>query len=215
MDPSTARRLGFALAISAALHVALLSSLQLGELGSIATSGVPVEAWLERMSGDPAPEPAPDFPALPEAPSEPSEPPTEVAATPAEASVAPPRREAQDPKVEDKLGTARTEREPSQVMVPVPHDLTYYPVVALDSPPRPLGAADACYPEGAQGEVAYVLLIDEAGNVNEASLASVRPEGISTAAALAGCRALKFAPAMKDGRAVRSRVRFVVGPSAT
>jgi hypothetical protein len=51
--------------------------------------------------------------------------------------------------------------------------------------------------------------------VTEASLVTVRPEGIGTAAALAGCRSLKFAPAMKDGRAVRSRVRFVVGPNAT
>ena len=101
------------------------------------------------------------------------------------------------------------------IELPVGRDLTFYPVAALDIPPRPLGPADLCYPEGASGEVAYVLLIDEAGTVHEATLAAVRPENIFTGAALESCRALRFSPGIKDGRAVRSRVRFVIGPSPT
>jgi hypothetical protein len=98
--------------------------------------------------------------------------------------------------------------------VPVPHDLTYYPVGALDAPPRPLGGSDPCYPEGAAGEIAYILSINEAGSVDQATIADGRLDERVAAAALQGCRSLKFEPGMKDGRAVRSRVRFVVGPTA-
>ena len=48
---------------------------------------------------------------------------------------------------------------------------------------------------------------------NEASVVEVKPEGLFTAGAVYACRNLKFAPALKDGRTVRSRVRFVIGSS--
>jgi outer membrane biosynthesis protein TonB len=97
--------------------------------------------------------------------------------------------------------------------MPFARDPTYYAVAALDTPPSLLGPADACYPQGAIGEVAYVLLIDEHGAVDQVSVAAVQPSGLFTGAAVELCGQLKFAPGIRNGRPVRSRVRFVVGPT--
>lgn len=93
----------------------------------------------------------------------------------------------------------------------VPTDTTYHTIAALDRPPVPLSQPDACYPQGATGEVVYELLIDERGTVRQADVLSVQPQGLFTAAAAELCARLKFSPAVKEGRSVRSRVRFVVG----
>ena len=90
-------------------------------------------------------------------------------------------------------------------------DTTYYSIAALDRLPAPLSAPDVCYPRGATGEVTYELLIDETGAVNQASVVGVSPPGLATAAAAELCSAIHFSPALKGGRAVRSRVRMVVG----
>jgi outer membrane biosynthesis protein TonB len=99
---------------------------------------------------------------------------------------------------------------PTAAQAPLAPDSTYHLITALDRPPAPLTRPDACYPYGATGEVAYELLIDEAGTVNQVTVLAVKPVGLFTAAAAELCSALKFSPAIKDGRAVRSRVRFVV-----
>jgi protein TonB len=207
---TSARRLLLALAASFAAHAALLSVLELSPSRHATSAAAGLHARLERvMEGaqpaepvpapltedamQPDPSPAPADPA----PSVPPQPPAPTAHPQARQAVAVP-----------------SETAPTGLNVPVPHDLTYYPVAALDAPPRPIGSSDACYPEGAAGEIAYILLINEAGAVDQATLANARPEEAAVALALEGCRALKFAPAMKDGRAVRSRVRFVVGPTA-
>ena len=93
----------------------------------------------------------------------------------------------------------------------VPDDSTYYTIAALDRPPMPLSPPDACYPQGATGEVVYELLIDERGTVRQAEVLFVEPKGLFTAAAAQLCARVPFSPALKDGRSVRSRVRFVVG----
>lgn len=88
----------------------------------------------------------------------------------------------------------------------------YYAIPALDQPPAPLTSPDECYPYGATGEVTYELMIDESGLVTRATVLDVKPQGLFTAAAAELCGRLKFSPAIKDGRTVRSRVRFVIGP---
>jgi protein TonB len=100
------------------------------------------------------------------------------------------------------------------VEMPFVRDPTYYAMAALDTPPRLLGSAETCYPQGAVGEVAYQISINEHGTVDEASVVSVKPQGLFTGAAVELCSRLKFAPATKDGRAVRSRVRLVIGQPA-
>jgi TonB family protein len=96
---------------------------------------------------------------------------------------------------------------------PLAADPTYHAITALDRAPAPLSRPDVCYPHGATGEVTYELLIDETGAVDQATVLGVNPVGLFTAAAAELCTRLRFSPAVKDGRAVRSRVRFVVGPS--
>jgi TonB family protein len=98
--------------------------------------------------------------------------------------------------------------------VPALRDANYYPVASLDEYPRPLSAVDPCYPHGASGEVALLLLIDDTGVVNEVSVLEAKPEGLFTAGAIQACRELRFSPGRKDGRPVRSRVRLVLGQHA-
>jgi outer membrane biosynthesis protein TonB len=116
-------------------------------------------------------------------------------------------KDAAQPRIDDGADAAA-----AGAPVPLAADATYHPVSALDRPPSPLLRPDVCYPHGATGEVVYELLIDEAGVVTQAAVLTVKPLGLFTAAAAELCSKLRFSPAIKDGRAVRSRVRFVVGP---
>ena len=210
MDPKTARRILFALCLSVAVHAALLALIEARPPAAGAAGDGIVQAWLERAVSDAA-IPSATEPASMTAASEQDDD-AQVPASAAEPAL--PR----DPTVPgakegDRAAAASKPSVSAGIEVPLARDLTYYSVSALDTPPRPLGSADLCYPEGASGEVAYVLLIDEAGSIDQATLVSVKPDGLFTAGALESCRSLKFAPAIRDGRAVRSRVRFVVGPS--
>ena len=62
-----------------------------------------------------------------------------------------------------------------------------------------------------------LLLIDEFGVVNEASVVEAHPEGYFEESTLSVFRAARFSPAQKQGHAVKSRVllqvRFVYGES--
>jgi protein TonB len=54
--------------------------------------------------------------------------------------------------------------------------------------------------------VTLMLAIDETGVVRDAVLVSAEPEGVFETAALAAARAALFAPARKNGSAVRSKI---------
>ena len=214
MDASGAKRgtnkgpppLLFALCFSLIAHVALLSVPRV-DSGQGGTSGTAaLHARLEAAMVEPI-TPSSDEPQALTAPS--NEHAAAIAALPEE-TVKPPQP-AETAPAETQSGARALSLAPGATL-PLAPDLTYYPVGALDTPPRPLDSTDICYPEGASGEVSYVLMINEAGRVDEVSLVAVRPEGLFTATAVQACRTVKFTPAMKDGRAVRSRVRFVVGP---
>ncbi|RPI42454.1 MAG: hypothetical protein EHM59_17800 [Betaproteobacteria bacterium] len=208
MDPKAARRLAVALCLSVAVHAALLSLLEARPTGTGPSGASTLQAWLERVGSDPNDAREENQPVLMTEPGPDqtrTEPPPPVEPVPADSQTAP----VTAPEAE----AAPRPGAPADAGMPLAADFTYYSVAALDTPPYPLGSTDLCYPEGASGEVSYVLLIDEAGTVNQASLAAVKPDGIFTAAAIEACRALKFAPGIKNGRAVRSRVRFVIGPS--
>jgi len=122
---------------------------------------------------------------------------------------APPAHHA--PMAESMPAARSNEAQSAAPQVHFAPDTTYYPIAALDRLPAPLSAPDVCYPSGATGEVTYELLIDETGAVNQAALVSGSPAGLATAAAVELCRAIRFSPARKGGRDVRSRVRLVVG----
>lgn len=95
--------------------------------------------------------------------------------------------------------------------MPVADELTWYPARQLDVLPIAQVEVEARYPEGAAaddigGEVTLLLLVDELGQVRERSVVEADPPGVFEAAALAAFGDVHFAPAMKNGRRVRSRV---------
>lgn len=95
--------------------------------------------------------------------------------------------------------------------IPLIEDPTYYPAKQVDVHPAALHPIKPDYPDkaaeqGVEGSVVLLLLIDEAGRVKEATVAEANPEGYFEASALAAFRPARFAPAQRQGRAVKSRV---------
>jgi protein TonB len=95
--------------------------------------------------------------------------------------------------------------------IPLLEDPTWYPAKQVDVHPAALSLIQPGYPEkaaeqGVEGHVVLLLLIDEVGVVKEATVAEANPEGIFEESALAAFREVRFAPAQKNGRAVKSRV---------
>lgn len=92
-----------------------------------------------------------------------------------------------------------------------PVDATYYPAQELDVYPMPLARLGFEHPEGAardhvSGKALLMLLIDEAGNVDEVSVVTAEPSGYFEDAARQAFKSVRFSPARKEGRAVKSRV---------
>lgn len=104
------------------------------------------------------------------------------------------------------------------IEVPFMRDPTYYPAKQLDVYPRPLTQIKLDYPASAvaakvDGRVVVLLMIDEFGAVNEASVVESQPDGFFEDAALEVLRAARFTPAQKQGRPVKSRVLLQVNYS--
>jgi protein TonB len=207
VDAGTLRRLALALTLSALVHAGVVVAIRAGPPSVSAAPGMPIEARIEPAERRAEPE-------LSLAAPSPKQEVAEVLA--ANSAAAPPAAPAPElsptPSAPAPAGSAQASKGATPAQAPLAPDSAYYLITALDRPPAPLAAPDACYPQGATGEVTYELLIDEKGVVNQATVLTVRPVGLFTAAAAELCSALKFSPAIKDGRAVRSRVRFVVGP---
>jgi protein TonB len=196
--PDARWRLFVAVAVSAALHLALIY-------------GVAVRA------------PAPALSAPPIAARLESAIPVQAAAT--ALPVARPRRghplaapgiEVQRPPSPDAEAVARVPPPPVQstlpsAQMPVLIDPTWYAADQLDVYPRPLAAMQPAYPERAAqarvgGQVTLLLRVDADGKVHEASVVGSAPEGYFEDSALAAFQSVRFDPAQKDGRSVRSQI---------
>lgn len=99
----------------------------------------------------------------------------------------------------------------SGVEVPLIRDPVYYPARQLDVYPQPVALIQPKCPEAAlarrlNGRVQLLLLIDEFGVVNEASVAEAQPEGVFDDVTVQSFRQARFVPAQKQGRHVKSRV---------
>jgi len=99
----------------------------------------------------------------------------------------------------------------SGIEVPLIRDPTYYPARQLDVFPQPVVMIQPKCPEAAvaqriNGRVQLLLLIDEFGVVNDASIVDAQPAGIFDDATTQGFRAARFVPAQKQGNHVKSRV---------
>jgi len=202
--------------LSLALHLLLLLGMQVNPTGGIANVSSTIYARLEPPA---------------------DETPTETAAFPPEQLQPPPVEQeavklaSEDPLAapEPKKPAAPPEQKPEAtppsspnagIELPLIRDPTYYTAKQLDAYPQPLTPIRLHYPETAaaeriDGHLRILLLIDEFGVVNEASVVEAEPPGYFEEAARSVFVPARFSPGMKQGRAVKSRVvvqvRYVYG----
>jgi periplasmic protein TonB len=204
-------RLLVAFTLSLVLHVVLLLSVPVNPTGGMPNVVATIYARLEPAT----PEPAVN--------SEP--PPPDATLIPADTATVP-AVEAVEPKPPPPQAQAETKPEPKPVTpppyspsggieLPLIRDPTYYPAKQLDVYPQPLTAIKLDYPESAaaeriDGRLLMLLLIDEFGVVNEASVVEAHPEGYFEETTLSVFRATRFSPAQKQGHPVKSRVLLQV-----
>jgi protein TonB len=216
-DPATTKawmRLIKAFTLSFLVHVMLLIGLPVNPTGGTAQTVSTITARLQPAIA----ETVESTPAL-----------SDVAPVPETAAVLLPEKPAKavDPKPAAISEPARPIEAPaspsSGIEVPFIRDPTYYPSKQLDVYPQPLDAIKLDYPESAasakvDGRLLVLLLIDEFGMVNDASIVEAQPPGYFEDAALTVFRAARFSPAQKQGHAVKSRVllqvKYLYGQSA-
>ena len=195
-DLDAVDRFALALVVSLALHLAFIFGVQ---VKAVQQSGKPLPAMevrIERLTGEVG----------------------SVAISTDEPSVAQVTNEAAAPVRDEKAvpqPTAPVAEQASPLLpaleVPLLEDPTWYPAKQVDVHPVALNLIKPVYPDkgvelGVDGKVVLLLLIDEAGVVKEVSVVEADPEGIFEESALAAFRNALFAPAQKNGRAVKSRV---------
>ena len=208
-------RLLVACALSLLLHLALLAGIPVEPTGGVPNVVATIYARLE--------------PATPEAATgrEPTVQDTTLA--PADKTTVP---AAMNDRQKSAATKSETKPEPKPVTAPaasggieVPsiRDPIYYPAQQLDVYPQPLTPIRLDYPDSAaaarvDGRLSVLLLIDEFGVVNEASVVEAQPKGYFEATTLSVFRATRFSPAQKHERPVKSRVllqvKYLYGDSA-
>lgn len=196
--PDAAARFALALVASLALHLALIFGVQIKVVQQEERPSPLMEVRIERLAGEESSA-------------------TLLTGFPA-ARVA---NEREVPAREEKAPLARpvapaAEPEPTAPLlptleIPLIENPTWYPAKQVDVHPAALHPIKPDYPDkaaeqGVEGSVVLLLLIDEAGRVKEATVAEANPEGYFEASALAAFRPARFAPAQRQGRAVKSRV---------
>jgi protein TonB len=205
-------RLLVACALSLLLHLALLLGIPVNPTGGVPGVVPTIYARLE-----PAADNEPPAPAATLGPADT----TTVAADAGEQKKTPASKAETRP--EPQPATAPAASPSGGIEVPLIRDPAYYPAQQLDVYPRPLTPIRLNYPdaaaaERADGRLLVLLLIDEFGVVNEASVVEAQPAGSFEETTLAVFRATRFSPAKKQGHAVKSRVllqvKYLYGDSA-
>jgi protein TonB len=197
-------RLLVACSLSLLLHLALLLGIPVKPTGGVPQTVAPIYVRLE---------PAASEPQLQEATLTPAE----KTGTPAREDARPkPAATSVAPKREPRQAATELESAPiAGIEIPLSRDPTYYPARQLDVYPQLLAPVKLNYPEHAaaqrlDGNLLLLLLIDEFGVVNEASVVEAQPDGYFEEAALSVFRATRFSPAQKQGHPVKSRVLLQV-----
>jgi protein TonB len=212
LESRAAERLILALLLSIGLHLALLLAIPAQPENPRGEAPTPIMATLERPPSIEDSPPAPTSESEAVVPAAAETPPA-----PAEETVAP--RQQRPAEIESAAAQQPPKPEPGEaprvLEIPVIRDPTYYAVSLLDEYPRPLGSVEPRYPQqasrnGITGTVTLRLLIDETGTLNDVSVVAAKPEAIFDEAAMAAFRDMRFSPARKGGRAVRSRVHITV-----
>ncbi|MHB1176255.1 MAG: energy transducer TonB [Sulfuriferula sp.] len=216
------QRVVAAMSISIAVHLALIGLLRVNAVTAPAPADIPViQARLQPPLPPPVTAPPAAAPvAKPETPP-PAAPPKPVPLAPA--PKAPPAVQAETvspPAVSTAMPAAvNPVPQPNSVLpavnVPLLVDPTYYTAKQLDVQPRALAAINPVYPQGAvargtAGWVTLKLKLDERGKVEDVEVSDASPPGIFDQSALDAFHNAHFAPAQKDGRAVKSFVQIKV-----
>ena len=210
------QRVVAAMSISIAVHLALICLLRVNPVAAPLAAAIPVIEARLQPAAPPIAEPA-AVPEIPPPEPAPEAPPKPVPPAPV-ASASPPAHAAPDapPVVPSAPNPAP---QPSSALpavnVPLLVDPTYYTAKQLDVQPRALAAINPVYPpdavaRGTAGWVVLKLKLDEGGNVQDVEPSDASPPGIFDQSALDAFRKAHFAPAQKDGRAVKSLVQIKV-----
>lgn len=186
--PTASTRLLVGLAVSVSVHVAIMLAVRPVTYTSIPPQPLHVEIR------DVTPAPAADGASVTAAQSDylaPAAAPTKAA----DAGKPDSRETAQDPRGGPDLGLA-TDR--------------YYLSSEVDVRAEPLGETNLIYPRIAYqqrlpGKVTVSILINQRGGVDDVAVVKAEPPGVFEDAALNASRALKFSPALRGGRAVKSK----------
>jgi protein TonB len=197
-DLDAAGRFILALAASLALHLALIFGVQIRAAQQAGKPQPAMEVRIERYAEEGSPTIST----------------RELSIAPAANEVAEPVRDEKSPPQPAMPASPVAEPVSSLLPaldIPLIEDPTWYPAKQVDVHPTALSLIKPAYPDrateqGVEGKVVLLLLIDEAGVVKEATVAEANPEGVFEESALAAFRAARFAPAQKNGRAVKSRV---------
>ena len=197
-------RLLAACSLSLLLHLVLLLGIPVYPGGGVPQVVAPLYARLEPATSEPQPRQATLTPV-----EEMGTPSREVARREPAATTAEPARESRH------AVTAPASAPVAGIEIPLNPDPTYYPARQLDVYPQLLAPLKLDYPERAaaqrvDGNLLLLLLIDEFGAVNQASVVESQPDGYFEEAALAVFRATRFSPAQKQGQPVKSRVLLQV-----
>jgi protein TonB len=200
-DLDAVDRFALALVTSLALHLALILGVQIKAVQQSGSAPSVMEVRIERPAGEvssvllSAGEPA-------------------VAHVTKESETAEPvldQKEVQPPAMPASPAVEPANPLLPVLEVPLLEDPTWYPAKQVDVHPTALYPIKPDYPDkgaeqGVEGNVVLLLLIDEAGTVKEATVMEANPEGVFEESALTAFNNARFAPAQKNGRAVKSRV---------
>jgi protein TonB len=190
--PDAAARFALALAASLALHLAVVFGVQVKAAQPVERARAMIEVRVEGAALQPKIKPL-----------------SRIEAT---ADMTEKKPEEPKPSEEPPVLPSPVPAEPAPALeIPLLEDPTWYPAKQVDVHPVALDPVKPAYPaegvaRGVEGKVLLLLLIDEAGVVKEAAVAEADSEGIFEESALAAFRSARFAPAQKNGRAVKSRV---------
>jgi len=214
LSKRTIQQLSLALAISFALHLAVIASVKIRPAKQVHVSRNMIEARLENVTS-PRQKITPLQPIKSDnglAPVEVKKPAIEASSKPQQASQAP----AEMPPNEERQPSATLVEDEHSILpsleIPLAEDPTYYPATQVDKHPVSLQPIHPQYPEDAeaanivQGEVTLLLLIDEFGKVQDISVADAKPEGYFEESAISAFRNVRFSPAQRNGRDVKSRM---------
>ncbi len=115
-----------------------------------------------------------------------------------------------------KPGISEAAASPTLVDAPLPPDGNYYPAREVDDHPVVVSRSIPVYPAKAaeaniKGSVSVLFLLNENGRVDEVTVLDETPSGLGFDAAVhEWLKQARFKPAMRKGRAVKSRVVFRV-----